>query len=168
MKHLRIPLIALFALTIQTVDAAFAELHFGNGFAETWDFSDSISTGLGGPWDFSAGNTVASTSDSEISFGSFLISNFPAQLTVMQAGITYESVLEAPEDPSAYSTLFDFSPNRVWIVKTQEGHYAKVRFFNEFFAGPFEYTYQDNGTRYFTEPLPSETVTWGRIKALYR
>jgi hypothetical protein len=153
-------------LWIVQAGPAAAMLHFGTGFAEAWDFSDSTSTTSDSEWDFTAGNTALASGSTLLD--AFLDANYPALIAVMPDGVTYESVLEAPADPGMYEGFLFFVPNRVWIVKTREGHYAKVRFFDDFFPGQFEYTYQDNGTRILAAPLRMEAATWGRIKALYR
>ena len=151
---------------------AQAKLH--SGFVLIWpgpafDFSDSV---LVPPPDGDLYWVTLSTTRS-IAGGAiqseWFTTNYPALIGYAPGDSTYDELTTAPSD----TTLYDFAAAvlsyGVYVVRTKEHHYAKVRV--EMIGGggiTIEYTYQDDGTRVLVNPVPVHPVTWGRIKSLYR
>ena len=163
MKPLLMVFVSLSILLALTtiISTAHAGLHTGVGLGY-WDFSAGHDSATN--WDFGPGNTMLF---GENALAYVLLSNPPARITLLPPEITYEGLTEAPADPTVYVSGMTFVPQRVWVVKTREGHYAKVRFLPDP-SDAFEYTYQDDGTRLFAAPVATSVSTWGRIKCLYR
>lgn len=145
-----------------------AELHPGIGFG-AWDFSDS--TASAATFDFSpvdVGFTFDGSAPLSEALDIYLEAGSQAGIAVMPAGTTFESVTEAPADPAQYASFVPFYEDRIWVIRTREGHYAKVRYLIPWPPDQFEYVYQDNGSRQFTSVVSTNVTTWGRVKALYR
>jgi hypothetical protein len=139
-------------------------VHSGVGYAEldsAWDFSDSATCSLfeGYCGDFAMG----------INGGWFLLAMPPDAGIAIVADSTFEELTTAPEDPDRYFVIVYPYPNEVYVVRTEEGHYAKIRPIDLNASGEFtfEYRYQDDGSRVLDDTVPVEATSWGRIKALY-
>jgi len=159
-------------LTVFLTGTANAKLHRGEVrlyIGDAWDFSDSS----GGIWP-TADITYAVTNASfraAASPAADRVSTFtPALITYIGSDVgTYEDLENAPTDPGLYVTGLNAFPSDVLVVKTREGHYAKMLVLVPDGAlVRFQYTYQDDGTTSFTVPVATAHVTWGRIKSLYK
>jgi hypothetical protein len=137
-------------------------VHTGLGRLEYWDFSDSAVAPS--EWDISLMVVMQSAKDAS-SVGIYWIIA-PYGVTLTPPDSTYDVLTLAPEYPTGYYGAYEMVPYRTWVCRTAEGHYAKFRFLGESYV-EFEYTYQDNGSRYFRDGVPVEGSTWGRIKTLY-
>jgi hypothetical protein len=161
-------------LAIVTSDPAESTIHTGTGYAEldtAWDFSDSsacpLFTGYCGDL------SVAITRVGMTTASRFLLLRgipFSAKIAFGPADSTYEELTTAPDDTGQYDWVEDFFLDTVYIVLTNDGHYAKIRTLGVTIQSKviFEYTYQDDGTRILVDKVSIEATTWGRIKALYR
>ena len=144
---------------------ANATIHTGIGRLEYWDFSDSA-TVLTDEWDLSL-LVVMQLTDKTASSGIYWIrAGYPSNVALLPTDSTYDVLTQAPADPSVYHLELEFIPYRTWVCRTQEGNYAKLRFLGDSIV-EFEYTYQDNGTRYFRDGVPVAERTWGKIKELF-
>jgi hypothetical protein len=154
----------LFAITLCLLVAtrSGADLHSGTGVVP-WDFSDSTHVDdIFGPWDIAM---IQFAADSEEGLQLVVGANWPGKIALMPDTVAFGELDFAPDDESLYQDDYYFVPDRVWVVRTIEGHYAKVWF--DDYSGSFVYVYQDDGTRSFGG-VPVRAVTWGQVKALYR
>jgi hypothetical protein len=144
---------------------AKATIHEGFAWAGHWDFSDSVYSAsdwdltwvLTDPWDPAPCTPV-----------SFEM-NWPA--VIMLSNVAYGDLLVAPTDPGLYTSVHCFVRDGVYVVKTREGHYTKIRTVDNFdLSTSIYYVHQDDGSPYFYDdhPLAVETTTWGRVKALFQ
>lgn len=140
------------------------ELFPGDG----WDFSDSLITGI--PADFLYIVTALRSEEAKTrDFSDILAANAPAGiLYVGNADSTYENLATAPTDPGLYAASEVAFEGDVFVVRTQEAHYAKMRIVSFGSLIKFEYVYQDDGTPELLQTTPVESKTWGGVKALYR
>jgi len=163
--------ICLFILT--SMSSSYSTIHNGFGYAEfdsAWDFSDSSTCPLFGRYcgDFSITFTMLQTAAEPTAI--VMLAMPPhAGIALASPDSSYEELTTAPEDSNAYFTAVVPYPFQVYVVMTNEGHYAKLRGVD---LGPggdftFEYSYQDNGTRVLVGGVPTEETTWGRVKSLY-
>jgi hypothetical protein len=153
----------LLVLLATSPQLARATIHTGLGRLEYWNFSDS--TVSPSDWDISL-LVVVQSPEARTNTGIYwLYAPHGAILTPPDS--TYDLLTMAPEYPTGYFGAIEFVPYRTWVCRTQEGHYAKFRFFGDQYV-EFEYTYQDNGSRYFRDGVPVTDTTWGRIKELFR
>jgi hypothetical protein len=165
MRALRFVLMLLIAV-LSMVGVLEAKIHTGIGDIACWDFSDSTS---GGDCDITYWVTRASA-PLEPCF-MYLATNLPAKIAVGPEGVSYEDLTVAPTDPSLYYVDQCYVLDGVYVVKTPEGHYAKLKAVDNFsFTNNFYYVYQDDGSPNFFDDLPLavETTTWGRIKTLFQ
>lgn len=159
---------------------AQGELHQGTVLlppGHIWDFSDSavVFQPSGDLYwiIIRAGNLEDSTWPKSAStrFPEYWTTNYPALIAFAPQDTTYEDLTTAPSDTTQYyvgRALFD---GGVYVVRTRESHYAKLRVIcGGCVAGGvlFEYTYQDDGSRVLVAPVPVTSTTWGRIKSLYK
>ncbi len=134
-----------------------------------WDFSDSLIAG-GPPADIVFDVTVLNSQNSRrSSLVERLFAMTPAAiLFIGNADSTYENLTSAPTDPDLYLTEEAVFEDDVHVVRTREGHYAKIRILPIGSTLMFEYTYQDDGSPSFVPNVAVRSTTWGKIKALYR
>lgn len=134
---------------------------------EGWDFSDSLIAGLHADIVFDV--TAQSSQSSRRSVVERLFAMTPAAiLFIDNADGTYENLTSAPTDPDLYLTEEAVFEDDVHVVRTREGHYAKIRILPIGSTLMFEYTYQDDGSPSFVPSTAVRLTTWGKIKALYR
>lgn len=169
-RRLCVVLLFVFTSVGYRVQVAEAKIHVGIGYLGAWDFSDSAEVATD-EWDLDVQVTIT---DRDLRFNTrrfvILVAHPPTGgITLMPPDSTYETLSEAPADPAAYVAGIWFEPNRTWVVRTKEGHYAKLQFVDDLeLTMLFYYTYQDDGTRFFYDPqVPVEKTTWGQIKLLY-
>ncbi len=164
-------------VSLALCSTAAAVLHTGVvGFPLTgggWDFSDSLEASPASGADIVYAVTVAHTraeSANANTLTDLLLAISPSAITYIgSADSTYENLTAAPTDPSLYGPSEAARPNDVLVVRTREGHYAKLRILMP--AGGlfrFEYTYQDDGSASFVPSVSARSTTWGYIKSLYR
>jgi len=116
----------------------------------------------------SAGSGLAILDRTSTQFYHFL-ANSPARIAYAPGDSTYEEFTTAPSDTSLYGAGLPFLSSEVYVVQTQEMHYAKMR--SAIVGGggiTIEYTYQDDGSRVLVRPVAVRPSTWGRVKGLYR
>ena len=159
-------------LLILVMHTAEAKLHTGIALIEpgpAWDFSDSVAvTPPNGDlhWLVVALNSGAR---SQGAFPYFFLTDAPAAAALAPTDSTFEELSSAPTDSVLYQEGAELFTFRVYVVRTQEQHYAKVKIALIGAGGiTIQYVYQDDGSRILAEPVAIEPVTWGRIKALYR
>jgi hypothetical protein len=149
------------------IDIAFS----GAAFAEVKTGTGEMIHPSGMPmWDFSAERCVGYPNGDigfihELDLG-FIVAPINGAAVQVVSGIAFEDVLEAPEDPSSYEDwvsidVMDLST--VYVVRTEEGHFAKFRFLDSTF-GSIQYAYQDDGSRVLDPGTPVHEMTWGEIK----
>jgi hypothetical protein len=143
--------------------SARGKIHTGLGRLEGWDFSDS--TVASTEWDIDL-MVVLQLAEHATSAGIYWIVA-PNGVALMPSDSTYEVLTMAPEYPSGYLGALNMVPYRTWVCRTREGCFAKFQFLGESIV-EFEYTYQDNGTRYFRDGVPVADTTWGKIKELFQ
>ena len=136
---------------------------------EGWDFSDSLIAGVASA-DIMFGVTALHLQSSQRSpMVERLFAMTPAAiLFIDNADSTYENLTSAPTDPDLYLTEEAVFADDVLVVRTREGHYAKIRILPFGSTLMFEYTYQDDGSPSFVPSVAVRSTTWGKIKALYR
>jgi hypothetical protein len=102
-------------------------------------------------------------------FPNYFLTNAPAVIAYSPMDSSYAELTTAPVEPSAYSESVEIFSYGVYVIRTQEGHYAKLRMESLGGGGmTIEYTYQDDGSLVLVRTVPVESSTWGRVKALYR
>lgn len=165
--------------------AADAKLH--RGFAlippgPAWDFSDSTNVmppagDLGwiqlelvtGPTGVKPDSFIRDQASTLAMAGIWFQTYTPAMVGYAPGDSTYPELMTAPTDESAYSFGAAILSYGVYVVRTKEYNYAKVRIEQVGGGGiTIEYTYQDNGTNVLVEPVAVLPTTWSRIKSLYR
>jgi hypothetical protein len=152
---------------------SYSRIHTGFGSAEffgAWDFSDSATCSLfeGYCGDFATGIADIHTAAEPTAF--ILLAMPPgAGIAIAPRDSSYEGLTTAPEDPDEYFVSVVPCPAEVYVVRTNEGHYAKIRPVDLNASGEFtfEYSYQDDGTRILDNGVPVQQTTWGKMKALY-
>lgn len=164
------------------VNDANARLHSGEVSllpGDTWDFSDS-SSGTFSTYDVTYAITAITAShpadpsrverlaydDTKALFD--LVHAAVSMAYIGYAGTVYEDLEEAPTDPLAYENDYAVFPDEVYVIKTREVHYAKIKIISRGGVVVFKYTYQDDGSTSFIPPVATQPVTWGRVKALFR
>ena len=141
-------------------------LYSGDG----WDFSDS-SNGAAFNYDISYAVTALNSGALvQPPQGNILFTIPPALIMYLSSGaIIYDTLDVAPTDPDLYSSNELAFVGDVLVVRTREGHYAKL-----LIVAPdgavvrFLYTYQDDGSTSLRKPVSTNPTTWGRIKSRYR
>lgn len=97
--------------------------------------------------------------------GFFVNARFGATIAALP-GVDYADLAEAPSDSSLYTDfIVPAAYNVTYVVKTQEGHYAKFRFVS--LVAAIEYSYQPNGSRILVDATPAKAISWGQLKAIY-
>jgi hypothetical protein len=160
------------ALTLLLSVPANATLHTGEVrlyIGESWDFSDSS----GGIWptaDISYAVVIEKSAVVQAPASDRVFTFPPALITfISDVDSTYEKLETAPTDMGVYANGLWPLWDDVLVVKTREGHYAKLQVLVPDGALlRFRYTYQDDGTPSFTTPVSVRASTWGKIKSLYR
>jgi hypothetical protein len=128
-----------------------------------WDFSEQVSTT--GP--FEGDMFIAIVVDPPL--GWRVATTIPPALITVIPDSTYENLQFAPADTSVYSFDAPAEVGYVYVIRTVERHYAKMRLIKCDYAGTImEYTYQPDGSRKLFNEIAVESISWGRIKALYR
>ncbi len=83
-------------------------------------------------------------------------------------GQIYADLISAPSDESGFAADVPLLFNTTYVIKTQEGKYAKFVITGESAAAyTFNYVFQDDGTRVLGIPATLDEQTWGRLKRLY-
>ena len=178
-----VPFVRIFAIQLTLVTSvawhvpdARAELH--SGFAlipagPAWDFSDSVAVAPPNGdllWiTLLANKGKPNAARGASAFPYYFLTNPPALIAYAPQDSTYESLTTAPEDTMLYTQSAEILSYGVYVIRTKENHFAKLRL--EMVGGggmTIEYTYQDDGTRILVEPVGVEPTTWGRVKSLYR
>ena len=165
--------VATLAFSIQPVRA---ELHSGTVLispAGAWDFSDAAEVSLpNGDLYWVTTLLVRSAGSPTILDGTqfyHFVMNPPARIAYAPGDSTYEELTTAPSDTSLYGAGLPFLSYAVYVVRTQEMHYAKMR--SSIVGGggiTIEYTYQDDGSRVLARPVAVRPSTWGSAKGLYK
>ncbi|MDX1439160.1 MAG: hypothetical protein R3284_04580 [Rubricoccaceae bacterium] len=138
--------------------SAFATRHFGTGTAP-WDFSRFESPVFGEEHDLVFVRIVGD--------GTLMLhASYPGLIAALPDDTSFEDLRVAPAFDPLYRSTIEYLPGRVWVIKTTEGHYAKVRFHNDGNSLSFDYVYQDDGSRNLKVTL-DEVTTWSVIKAFY-
>ncbi len=149
-----------------------AELHtgtFGLFPGEGWDFSDSLITGVLAADIIFDVTTLARFRAQRGAATELLWTVSPAAiLYVDNADSTYENLDSAPTDPDLYGSSEVAFVGDVFVVRTREAHYARIRVLPFGSILNLEYTYQDDGSPSFVPSVSVRATTWGAIKALYR
>jgi hypothetical protein len=128
-----------------------------------WDFSEQVSTT--GP--FEGDMFIAIVVDPPL--GWRVAAGMPPALIVVIPDSTYEELQFAPADTSVYSFDAPADVGYVYVIRTVERHYAKMRLIQcDYGAIIMEYTYQPDGSRRLFNEIGVESTSWGKIKALYR
>lgn len=160
---------AVLAFGLANASGSQGTIHEGIADMNGWDFSAYSYS----EEDWDLGLAITKTDGGVVSIPAWQIfwvdSQYPGKVAVMPPDSTYETLKEAPADDSGlYGVGRMFVPGRTWVCKTLEGHYAKFKFVNDLQQNSLiEYTYQDDGSRYFYDQTPVESTTWGEIKAFY-
>lgn len=129
-----------------------------------WDFSEQVSTT--GP--FEGDIFIAIVVDPPLGWR-VVASFFSTALIAVIPDSTYEELQFAPADTSAYSFDAPADVGLVYVIRTEEGHYAKMHLLQCDYAGTImEYTYQPDGSRRLFNKIAVESISWGKIKALYK
>jgi hypothetical protein len=175
--HRRLPafLVLLSVVLLASLPVrAFAELRIGTALIPAgplWDFSDSL---LVFPPNGDLGWIIVLANDGDWSskqFPEFWVTNSPAVIAFAPQDSTYEELTTAPSDSSQYSSIRALFDGGVYVVRTQEMHYAKLRV-TCLACVPggvlIEYAYQDDGSRILVSPVPVRRITWGQVKSLYK
>jgi hypothetical protein len=170
----KVMFVATICLVIVTAGSnSYSKIHKGLGYAEfdsAWDFSDSSTCVLfeGDCGDLAMGITLMQTA-TEPTVMLMLAMAPHAGIAVASLDSTYEELTTAPEDSNEYFIMVVPYPDVVYVMRTNEGHYAKFRGVDLGPGGDFtlEYSYQDDGTRVLVDDVPTEQTTWGRMKSLY-
>ena len=150
-----------------------AEIH--SGFAlippgPAWDFSDSLAA-VPPAGDLRWITLIRSAEyigDQLSTQFAFFVTDAPAQIAFAPQDSTYDTLTYAPPDSTFHESAAALSYG-VYVVRTKEGHFAKVRI--EMIGGggiTIEYSYQDDGTRVLVRPVGVMPTSWGRMKGLYR
>jgi hypothetical protein len=148
-----------------------AKLHTGTFElfpGEGWDFSDSLITGAFGGADIQYDVTTLAGEPARAMIDLVRAISPGAILYIGNADSTYENLETAPTDPDLYNTSEVAFIEDVFVVRTREGHYAKMRVLPSGSLLNLEYTYQDDGSPSFVPNVAVQATTWGAIKALYR
>ena len=174
--EMRLPsLLPLVFLMTLGPSLAGADIHRGVALitpGSAWDFSDSA-TVVPPNGDLRwvivavrAGSRDVSQATSLYPY--FFVTDPPAQIAIASQDSTFEELTSAPTDPDAYVEFFDALEGYVYIVRTQENHYAKLiaKFLGNGIT--IEYVYQDDGSRRLVDVVSTDQTTWGRIKNLYK
>jgi len=156
--------------------SALAVLHTGivelDLSGDGWDFSDSLHATPASGADIVLQVTALQPGKqrgSATAITDILFAFSPAAITYIgSADSTYEKLDTAPIDPDVYHESEAAFLGDVLVVRTREGHYAKLRIITPTAFFRFEYTYQDDGSPSFVPIVPVRPATWGRIKSLYR
>lgn len=147
-----------------------ADIHAGFALiipGPAWDFSDSTLV-VPPNGDLRWITVLANSTDSKTSnFSYFFVTDFPAMIAYASADSSYEELTSAPSDSSVYAQSKGLYTFAVYVVRTKEGHYAKLRVFMLGGGMTIEYTYQDDGTRILRRPVGVKATTWGKVKSLY-
>ena len=129
-----------------------------------WDFSEQVSTT--GP--FEGDISIVIVVDPPLGWR-VVASFFSTALIAVIPDSTYEELQFAPADTSVYSFDAPADVGLVYVIRTEEGHYAKMHLLQCDYAGiSMEYTYQPDGSRRLFNEIAVESTSWGKIKALYR
>ncbi len=158
-----------------TSTAVQAELH--TGFAlipagPAWDFSDSVAVAPPNGdlrWITLIARNAEPASGRSALFPYYFLTDYPASIAVAPQDSTYEDLTTAPADTLLYGPSAEVLSYGVYVVRTKENHFAKLRI--ELVGGggiTIEYAYQDDGTRVLVNPVSTRVTTWGRVKSLYR
>jgi hypothetical protein len=85
------------------------------------------------------------------------------------SGVELDDITEAPEDPASYTLFLGVWTDGVYIIRTLDGLYAKLRMTAWAPWGPadFEYYVQMDGSTDLDSSIAVVPTTWGSIKALY-
>jgi hypothetical protein len=171
---LNVTAVATFCFVIVAAGSnSYSKIHRGFGYADlwtAWDFSDSTTCSL---FEGDCGDLAVGEADWQATAVPqtmvFLAMAPSAGIAIAAADSSYEELTTAPEDPDEYFVWIIPCPAGVYVVQTNEGHYAKIRpmDLNASWEFTFEYSYQDDGTRTLVSGVPTEHTTWGRIKSLY-
>ncbi len=170
----KVMFVATICLVIVTAGSnSYSKIHSGFGYADlmtAWDFSDSTTCSLfeGYCGDLAVGEADWQATAEPATM--VLLAMAPsAGIAIAAADSSYEELMTAPEDSTEYFAWVVPCPAGVYVVQTNEGHYAKIRpmDLNASWEFTFEYSYQDDGTPILVDGVPTEQTTWGRIKSLY-
>lgn len=154
------------------------EIH--TGFAlippgPAWDFSDSLAVAPPNGdvyWItlIAQSRSVGQRSDDSASaFPNYFLTNYPALIAYSPMDSSYAELTTAPADTTVYSESVEIFSYGVYVIRTKEGHYAKLRIESLGGGGiTIEYSYQDDGTRVLVRTVAVGATTWGRVKSLYR
>lgn len=166
----------LIAVSILLLSTCGVKARLHTGFVLIWpgpafDFSDSV---LVPPPDgdlywVTLSETPSTAGGEEAAQFAWFTTNYPALIAYAPSDSTYHELTTAPSDTTLYHFDAAVLSYGVYVVRTKEHHYAKVRV--EMIGGggiTIEYTYQDNGTPVLVNPVPVRPTTWGRVKTLYR
>lgn len=169
---LLVPVVAVFAGSLLGARPCQAKLHVGEAHIHwdaVWDFGDSLITFLPNGDLYWVEVTALQQQSTLSSQSIYFATNPPALIVFAPPDSTYEQLSSAPADLGTYSESLAALLGYIYVVRTGEGNYVKLRI--EAFVGggiTLEYTYQDDGSRMFTLPMATGQTTWGRIKSLYR
>lgn len=172
------PVLIVQLVLLLSASFARAELHRWTALippGPAWDFSDSAAVVPPNGdlrWTIvratNANRSFLGT-QSSARFPEFWLTNYPALIAYAPQDSTYDELTTAPGDTTLYKEGLELFYFAVYVVRTKEHHYAKLKAVCCVAGGiQIEYTYQDNGTRILVDPVPVRPTTWGRIKSLYR
>ena len=124
-------------------------------------------------WDFSAESPVSYPGGDmaiihELHLGLIVATLNGAAVRIVTG--KFDEVLEAPADLTSYDdyvSISGFDLSQVYVVHTEEGHFAKFRFVDGSFI-TIEYAYQDDGSRVLDPGVPVRRATWGTVKSRFK
>jgi len=165
---------AVFAFPVLDAHPCQAKLH--SGFVLIWpgpafDFSDSVLVAPpnGDLYWVTLSTTRSIASGEGSSQFAWFTTNYPALIAYAPGDSAYDELTTASSDTTLYHFDAAVLSYQVYVVRTKEHHYAKVRV--EMIGGggiTIEYTYQDDGSRVLARPVAVRPSTWGTVKGLYR
>ncbi len=172
MRQARTVVLFLVAELLVTQSASRADIHSGVALippGPSWDFSDStLAVPPDGDLRWITIVIASAASNPDRTFPYYFACDAPAAIAYAHPDSSYENLTTAPADPGAYSEGKEILTYAVYVVRTKEGHFAKLRVSRPGGGMLIEYSYQDDGTRVLVRPVKIAPTTWGRIKCLYR
>jgi len=122
--------------------------------------------GLGG-WDFSIMETVA-VDDGDIGvahvgdLGGYFVIGLNGALVAHLPDSTFEDLKYAPEDSTIYSMMQPAYVHSLYLMKTRDNKYVKLRFPENYSS--FDFIFQPDGSRKLFDYIGTEYKSWGIIK----